>query len=252
MLFQGLNKQQATAVWQPLKEWVNNASEDFEWIEPLNIVALPAQHLWDADFLGNNAPAFVAKDDRPNAPKENIYWKGDGDEAGQFLYAYHSMWLPADFLKKENQAKLVNALFEARQHWTVSFHFNKGLAGAPEQEIEAAKDTATNPAVLSSFALAIIAGSGDTAYVTQPDLNNARTEAMRIDAAANELRKVVPNGGSYVSESNFFEHNWQQSFWGSNYSKLLKVKKRYDPEGLFFVHHGVGSEDWSDDGFTKN
>ena len=45
--------------------------------------------------------------------------------------------------------------------------------------------------------------------------------------------------------------NWQQSFWGSNYKRLAAVKKRYDPEGLFFVHHGVGSEDWSDDGFTK-
>jgi hypothetical protein len=29
------------------------------------------------------------------------------------------------------------------------------------------------------------------------------------------------------------------------------VKDQYDPEGLFFVHHGVGSERWSADGFTK-
>jgi hypothetical protein len=29
------------------------------------------------------------------------------------------------------------------------------------------------------------------------------------------------------------------------------VKKKYDPEGLFFVHHGVGSEEWSADGFTR-
>jgi hypothetical protein len=28
-------------------------------------------------------------------------------------------------------------------------------------------------------------------------------------------------------------------------------EKRYDPTGLFFVHHGVGSEDWSADGFTR-
>jgi hypothetical protein len=24
-----------------------------------------------------------------------------------------------------------------------------------------------------------------------------------------------------------------------------------DPDGLFFVHHGVGSEAWSDDGFKR-
>lgn len=66
-----------------------------------------------------------------------------------------------------------------------------------------------------------------------------------------ELRKLVPDAGSYVSESNFFEPRWQQSFWGSNYPRLLAVKKQYDPDGLFFVHHGVGSENWSADGFTR-
>ena len=66
-----------------------------------------------------------------------------------------------------------------------------------------------------------------------------------------ELRKVVPDFASYVSESNFFEKQWQRSFWGDNYPRLLKVKTKYDPEGLFVVHHGVGSEAWSDDGFTR-
>ena len=29
------------------------------------------------------------------------------------------------------------------------------------------------------------------------------------------------------------------------------MKDKIDPDGLFFVHHGVGSEDWSADGFTR-
>jgi hypothetical protein len=29
------------------------------------------------------------------------------------------------------------------------------------------------------------------------------------------------------------------------------VKDAYDREGLFVVHHGVGSERWSPDGFTR-
>ena len=65
-----------------------------------------------------------------------------------------------------------------------------------------------------------------------------------------ELRKVAPGTGSYVSESDYFEPDWQHSFWGTNYPRLLAAKRKYDPEGLFIVHHGVGSEDWSDDGFT--
>ena len=66
-----------------------------------------------------------------------------------------------------------------------------------------------------------------------------------------EIKKIAPNAGSYVSESDYFEKDWQQSFWGSNYDRLATIKKKYDPEGLFFVRHGVGSEVWSDDGFTK-
>jgi FAD/FMN-containing dehydrogenase len=57
--------------------------------------------------------------------------------------------------------------------------------------------------------------------------------------------------GSYVSESDFFEPQWRRSFWGANYPRLAAVKKKYDPDSLFFVHHGVGSEEWSADGFTR-
>jgi hypothetical protein len=30
---------------------------------------------------------------------------------------------------------------------------------------------------------------------------------------------------------------------GSELCKVAVVKKRYDADGLFFVHHGLGSED---------
>jgi FAD/FMN-containing dehydrogenase len=64
------------------------------------------------------------------------------------------------------------------------------------------------------------------------------------------VRAVIPHVGSYVSESNYFEPNWQQAFWGTNYPRLLAAKLQYDPEGLFFVHHGVGTETWDADGFA--
>ena len=72
-----------------------------------------------------------------------------------------------------------------------------------------------------------------------------------VDNAMGELRKVVPEPAAYVSESNFFEKDWQRSYWGANYQRLKTVKATYDHDGLFFVHHGVGSEEWSDDGFER-
>jgi FAD/FMN-containing dehydrogenase len=56
---------------------------------------------------------------------------------------------------------------------------------------------------------------------------------------------------SYVAEGNFFDETWRESFWGSNYTRLLAVKDKYDPDGFFFVHHGVGSERWNADGFMR-
>ena len=90
-------------------------------------------------------------------------------------------------------------------------------------------------------------GPGIPGYA--PDLVDAHAEAAMVGNAMGELRRVVPVAASYVSESNFFEKDWQHSYWGTNYPRLLAIKRQYDPDGLFFVHHGVGSEGWSEDGF---
>jgi hypothetical protein len=45
-----------------------------------------------------------------------------------------------------------------------------------------------------------------------------------------------------VNETDYFEPNWQDSFWGPNYPRLLEIKRRYDSQNIFRVHHGVGSE----------
>lgn len=255
MLFHGLTKEQAQASWQSFGQWVKEAPQSYTFKMPLTIIPVPARHLWDTAFLKQNASHLIATDDRPNAPEGNVYWMSNKDEAGQFLYSYHSAWLPETLLKKNNQQKLADALFSASRYWGTALHFNKGLAGAPAEEITAAKDTAMNPDVLNAFALAIIAGEGEPAFIGisshEPDVTEGHRQAGRINKAMNELKKAAPNAGSYLSESNFFEEHWQQSFWGSNYLKLAAVKKKYDPDGLFFVHHGAGSEEWSDDGFTK-
>ena len=56
------------------------------------------------------------------------------------------------------------------------------------------------------------------------------------------IRAATPESGSYVNETDYFEPDWQRSFWGTNYPRLLEIKRRYDPDGLFRCHHCVGSE----------
>ncbi len=253
MLFHGINEAEVKKTWSSLQSFVDHHPDKYSWKEPLVIQELPSRHLWDPAFFDQVAPQLIGKDERPGAPASHFFWKGDQEEAGQYLYGYQSAWMPAGLLKNTN--RLAKAIFKASRSWTVSFHFNKGLAGAPEEEIRAAKNTAMNPVVTEAFALAIIAGGSQPALPGlkghEPDMTSATDYARRIDNAARDLFHLSPKTGSYVSESNFFEKNWQQSFWGRNYKRLSEVKKKYDPEGLFFVHHGVGSEEWSADGFVR-
>jgi hypothetical protein len=184
-----------------------------------------------------------------------VIWKGDTEQEGWFIHGYKSAWLPAQLLDTKRQADLADALFLASRHWSVGLHFNKGLAGAPAAEIDAAHATATNPAVLDAFALAIIAGGDGPHFPGMPggavDAARGRIRAQAIGRAMDALLAVAPRAGCYVSESDYFQRDWQDAFWGANYPRLAQIKRTYDPDGLFFVRHGVGSEAWSEDGFTR-
>ena len=255
MVFQGLSRAQADEVWRPFLEWVRGSPEKLEVVEPVRIVDVPARRLWDAELL-KTFPGAAIPDDRPDASPRSFFWSGDRDQVGHVLHGYRSAWLPAALLDGDRRRDLAEALFAASRHFRVNLHYNKGLAGAPREAIDAARETAMNPDVLDAFALVIIAGSEPPAFPgiagREPDAARGRVRRKAIDRSMEELLKAAPGAGSYVSESDFFEPRWQQSFWGSNYPRLAAVKEKYDPEGLFFVHHGVGSEAWSADGFTRS
>ncbi len=162
MVFQGLDEQQAEAVWRPFLDWLAASPEDFRITSAPWIVAAPARRFWDPGFL-KGVPGLVLADDRPGA-EANVFWAANLGEAGQVLHGYQSAWLPASLLQKNRQEALADALLAASRHWRVTLHVNKGLAGAPADAIAAARDTAMNPAVLDAFALMISAAQGQPAY----------------------------------------------------------------------------------------
>jgi FAD/FMN-containing dehydrogenase len=249
MVQQGLSREEARAAWQPFFDWVK-ASADYRITDELGAGGHEARSWWE--IQGN--PSMIP-DKRPGASPDHGYWQGDQDQAGAFLHGYDSVWLPAALLESTAQPRLAEALFAASRHQKVQLHFNKGLAFAAPEAIKASLDTAMNPGVTEAFTLAIVADGERPSYPGEArppmDLEAARRDARAIDAAIAELRRVAPQAGSYLSESNFFNERWQQDYFGAHYARLKAIKKQYDPEGLFIVHHGVGSEDWSADGFTR-
>ncbi|CRG84835.1 hypothetical protein PISL3812_02024 [Talaromyces islandicus] len=64
------------------------------------------------------------------------------------------------------------------------------------------------------------------------------------------LEELTPGGGAYLNEADPHQPNWQRTFYGANYGRLLAIKARYDPDSIFYALTGVGSENWEqrDDG----
>jgi len=254
MVCHDLSTDEVRKIWQPFLDWIARWPGAYT-IEGQPILgSMPARHWWDVEWRKQNHQAVFDKDQRPGASSNNAWWTGDAGQVAWFLYGYESLWLPASLLDNDSQERLAQALFDGSRYKNIELHFNKGLAGGPREAIEATRDTATNPAVLNAFALAIVgdAGGGYPGVRShEPDVAAGRKSRDEIHKCVNELRAIVPNGGAYVSESNFFQEDWQHAYWGNNYERLAAVKKKYDPTGLFFVHNGVGSEEWSEDGFVR-
>ncbi|WP_191058106.1 FAD-dependent oxidoreductase, partial [Geminicoccus harenae] len=241
MSLQGLSQAAAERVWAPFWARLRAEPEAFRFPAEPTILAVPARSYWDPAFL-RTLPGVVLGDDRPGAPPERIFWAGNREEAGQILHAYQSAWLGADLLAVERRDALADALFAASRQWSLSLHTNKGLAGSPAS-VESAAATAMNPAVRHAFALVICGAEGPPAYPGipghEPDVARARQDAARVRAAMAALKERIPTGGSYLAESDFFEPDWQQAFWGANHARLTEIKRRYDPDGMFTIHHGI-------------
>lgn len=56
---------------------------------------------------------------------------------------------------------------------------------------------------------------------------------------------LIPKGGCYLNEGDFRQPDWQHTFYGANYDRLLAIKAAYDPNHTFYATTAVGSDFWS-------
>lgn len=83
-------------------------------------------------------------------------------------------------------------------------------------------------------------------YVTSGPTGGVRNakkwkeSALEASKRIQPLRDITPNSGAYWNEADYYEPDWEQSFFGDNYDRLKQVKEEYDPDGIFRVWNGVG------------
>jgi FAD/FMN-containing dehydrogenase len=232
---------QLQALWAPFLEWVTAQPDAYR----CDVSARTGPFvIWDHEARSQLAPDSICHDDRPGAPPGRFWNTQNQNEVSWYLHSFQSHWLPRRLL--DTPGTLADTLFRASRPWGFRLDFNKALSGAAASALGRDRATAINPAVFDAAALAISASWEQYAYPGvpghEPDPELPRAARQAVTEAMNIIRAAAPDAGSYVNETDYHQPDWQHSFWGDNYARLLKVKHAYDPGNLFTVHHGVGSE----------
>jgi FAD/FMN-containing dehydrogenase len=240
-----LPDEQLQALWAPFLDWVTAQPDAYR----CDVSARTGPFaIWDHEVRNQLAPDSICHDDRPGAPPDR-FWNAAGQfEVSWYLHAYQSQWLPRRLLDPPDA--LADILFRASRPGGIRLDFNKALSGAAASALARDQATAINPAVFEAAALALCASWEECAYPGvpghEPDVKLAEAGRQFVSEVMDTIRAAAPDAGSYVNETDYHQPDWQRSFWGDNYARLLEIKHIYDPGNLFRVHHGVGSETTGD------
>ena len=242
MSFSGVTAEEARQRLRPLVDAL--AKEPERFTTSLQVVAVPGDKVWDRAYAEEHLGFAVQPDTRPGADVL-WWWKSNQGEVATYWYTYQSRWLPKAFFASDSVDRLAKLLFDASRHWPLEIYFSKGQASASKDALRRGRETSINPVVFDAAALVIAAANGAGSNEVpghHPDVSEGAEEKAHVTAAMDLIRAATPDSGSYVNETDYFEADWQRSFWGTNYPRLLQIKRRYDPDGLFRCHHCVGSE----------
>ena len=243
MMTVGVSDDQARAVWRPFLEWAGRQSGIA--VTEATVLSVPFAAYWDHRWIGEFRRGIITHDDRPGQPSGNFWWTSNQFEVSWYLDTYQSRWIPRS-LFEESPGTLADTLFRASRHWFGELHVNKGLCGTAPDAAERDRATSINPAAFEAAALLVTASFQQEAFPGvaghEPDRVAGAASARRVGEMMSLVRAITPGAGSYVNETDYFEPDWQDSFWAANYPKLLEIKRSRDPGNIFRVHHGVGSE----------
>lgn len=83
-------------------------------------------------------------------------------------------------------------------------------------------------------------GAG-TCWSWNSTLPERQSQIASMNEMTTKLEELTPGSGTYTNEANPFTDDWQDAWWGKeNYQKLLRIKHKYDPDGLLNCWKCVG------------
>ncbi|KAF1947607.1 FAD/FMN-containing isoamyl alcohol oxidase-like protein MreA [Clathrospora elynae] len=123
-----------------------------------------------------------------------------------------------------------------------------GSCLVPRSNLEDPKSDAFLKTMASTRSFVEEGGYSFHSYTPELSDENWKTSHARLNSYIQKRRDASPGSGAYMNEANVEEPNFQESIYGSNYDRLLKIKKQRDPWRLFYAVTAVGSEEWKVEG----
>ncbi|KAH8653105.1 hypothetical protein BGZ60DRAFT_387156 [Tricladium varicosporioides] len=209
-------------------------------LPPSAMNSLTAPFIEELRSLGINLPAPNAFQFPPRSANFPPTRPGDGVSGTRFA---------TRLFPRENfqDPKKLNETNDAIRRLIEAGYLFHGLNYAPTTSVAGISvppylpDNAVNPA----FRKTVLHGEGfDVVPVTSLSAGENAVRYRRFREAFEGFVNTSEGAGAYMNEADVEEPNWQQAFYGSNYAKLLKIQKKRDPWGLFWMPKGVGSEGW--------
>ncbi|CAE6433155.1 unnamed protein product, partial [Rhizoctonia solani] len=150
--------------------------------------------------------------------------------------AIASRLIPKSLFGAANASDLVDAALETitRSSGAASFYFATPFSYDVKNTQQG--ESSATPAWRDAVWHALV----DVEWPWDGSVSEAKATYEKASYAMDPLRKLTPGGGAYQNEADVYEPDFTQSFWGSNYAKLLQVKNKYDPDGLLDCWHCVG------------
>jgi hypothetical protein len=134
---------------------------------------------------------------------------------------------------------ILNATYDAIKSSADAGLTTIGFNQAPTWAAGGKQETAVNPAWRETLCHMISSVNWPIYASTDEQMDVRRNFTFKH---MQRWRNVSPGAGSYLSESDRLEPNFQWSFYGSYYPRLLELKRKLDPKNVFWASTAVGSE----------
>ncbi|KAI8245490.1 FAD-linked oxidoreductase ZEB1 [Colletotrichum sp. SAR 10_99] len=83
----------------------------------------------------------------------------------------------------------------------------------------------------------------DVLFDPASSVSDIRGIQAQVNSFQDRLKPLTPGGGAYMNEGTYDNVDWKTDYYGSNYEKLLQVKKTHDPDFLLYSHTSVGADE---------